>query len=124
MPRNGCPSALFSRTPSCPNAATVLGISPSPHALSIGGRFASKSTTEAPASRSEIAAAKPAGPPPMMQTSGSDMLRSYCAYSVRNAIVGSMRDARQAGTNAAIVAAIAMTRVATTTGNTSKPERP
>src|SRR5271165_5223993 len=45
------------------------GISTSPHALSIGGLAPSATTTPNPCWRAAIAAASPAGPPPITNTS-------------------------------------------------------
>jgi hypothetical protein len=45
------------------------GIKPSPHGLSIGGLFPSATITSKPRCLAAIAAASPAGPPPITKTS-------------------------------------------------------
>ncbi len=68
-PRRGHASAADSVTPSFSSAAIASGISASPQALSIGGFAPSATTTRNPCCRAAIAAANPAGPPPMTNTS-------------------------------------------------------
>ena len=68
-PRTGHASAADSITPSFSSAAIASGISASPQALSIGGLAPSATTTRNPCCRAAIAAASPAGPPPMTNTS-------------------------------------------------------
>src|SRR5579863_559295 len=69
IPRKGCPSHGFNAIPSSRRACNPSGISPSPHALSIGGAAPSATTTRNPLWRAAIPAASPAGPPPITKTS-------------------------------------------------------
>src|SRR5689334_7750188 len=62
MPRMNDPRGS---TPISRSRATASGISPSPQALSIGGRDFSRTVTSRPARRARMAVASPAGPPPM-----------------------------------------------------------
>jgi hypothetical protein len=55
--------------PSARAAATPSGMMPSPQALSIGGTARSITVTSNPRWRAAIAAARPAGPPPITSTS-------------------------------------------------------
>ena len=55
-------------------AAMESGMSPSPQALSMGGRLPSATMTRRPRERAAMAAARPAGPPPMMKTSVSKVV--------------------------------------------------
>ena len=64
--RPGAPSRSI---PSARAAASPSGMIPSPQGLSIGGRSASATVTSKPRRRAAIAAARPAGPPPMMNRS-------------------------------------------------------
>src|SRR5580658_3692522 len=54
-------------------ASSASGIRPSPQALSIGGRRESATKTRNPSCRAAIAAASPAGPPPITRRSVSYM---------------------------------------------------
>ena len=54
--------------PSSANASMLSGIRPSPHALSMGGAAQSTTVTSQASRLNAIAAARPAGPPPTMQT--------------------------------------------------------
>src|SRR3984885_4567176 len=73
MPRNGCASAESRAMPRLPSAARPSGIMPSPQALSIGGRAPSARVTSSPLRRAAMAAARPAGPPPITNTSVARM---------------------------------------------------
>ncbi len=75
-PRITCPSPAPTLTPNSRSAATVSGISPSPHAFSIGHRAPSATTTRNPFLRAAIAAASPAGPPPITNTSVCSIIPS------------------------------------------------
>jgi len=68
-PRTGNASAEDKATPSFSSAAIASGIRASPQALSIGGLAPSATTTWNPCCRAAIAAASPAGPPPITKTS-------------------------------------------------------
>ncbi len=68
VPRKACPSPGQIAAPSSPNASSVFGINPSPQALSIGGFAPSATVTSKPFLRAAMAAANPAGPPPMTST--------------------------------------------------------
>ena len=61
MPAIACPCGS---TPSSASSATAPGISPSPHALSIGPARGSRTTTSSPARAACRAVARPTGPPP------------------------------------------------------------
>ena len=74
-PRIACPSSAPKLTPKSRSAATVSGINPSPHAFSIGHRVPSATTTRKPFFRAAIAAASPAGPPPITNTSVCSIIR-------------------------------------------------
>ena len=63
--------------PSAARSLCASGISPSPQALSMGGRRASATRTSKPFCRSAIAAARPAGPPPTMSASQRITLPPY-----------------------------------------------
>ena len=69
MPENGCVYCGDRVTPSRRSAAMPSGIKPSPQALSIGGSAPSATATANPCCRAAIAAASPAGPPPITKTS-------------------------------------------------------
>ena len=69
IPRKDRPGGLSHLTPRLRNAARPSGISPSPQALSMGGRAPSASVTFSPLRRAAIAAARPAGPPPITNKS-------------------------------------------------------
>src|ERR1022692_2362273 len=69
MPRKDWPGGLSHLMPRLRNAAKPSGISPSPHALSIGGPAPAASVTFSPLRRAAMAAARPAGPPPMTNRS-------------------------------------------------------
>src|SRR5208282_1147379 len=58
--------------PRCSSASRPSGRKPSPHALSIGGLDPSATTTRKPRCRAVIAAARPAGPPPITKMSVED----------------------------------------------------
>lgn len=69
IPRNGNESEALIETPSLDSARSASGIRPSPHALSAGGTIPSTTVTLKPLRRVAIAAARPAGPPPIMRMS-------------------------------------------------------
>src|SRR6202035_1595317 len=66
MPRSGRPPGL---PPRAASRRTAAGITPSPHALSMGVLRGSATVTERPASAQRIAVARPTGPPPATRTS-------------------------------------------------------
>src|ERR1700677_321818 len=68
-PRSRHASATGTVMPNCCSAAIASGISASPQALSIGGLAPSATMTRNPCWRAAIAAASPAGPPPITNTS-------------------------------------------------------
>src|SRR5580692_6891913 len=68
-PRKGYPSRCFNVIPIPCSASRPSGISPSPQVLSIGAALASATITRKPHCRAAIAAARPAGPPPITNTS-------------------------------------------------------
>src|SRR6478736_10256556 len=72
MPESGRP---WGCTPRPASSATAPGISPSPHALSIGPVRGSRTTTESPARWACRAAARPTGPPPATTRSCTGGLR-------------------------------------------------
>jgi hypothetical protein len=69
IPRNGNESEALNETPSLDSARRASGIRPSPHALSAGGTIPSATVTLKPLRRVAIAAARPAGPPPIIRMS-------------------------------------------------------
>jgi hypothetical protein len=69
IPRNGNESEALIETPSLDSARSASGIRPSPQALSAGGTIPSTTVTLKPLRRVAIAAAKPAGPPPIIRMS-------------------------------------------------------
>src|ERR1035437_1647755 len=69
MPRNGRAPAASRSMPSEWAAARPSGMMPSPQALSIGGMEQSARVTSKPRWRAAMAAARPAGPPPITNTS-------------------------------------------------------
>src|ERR1700733_5702989 len=66
MPCSGGPSGSRAKAG---GRRTAGGISPSPHALSMGVARGSATVTESPASAQRIAVATPTGPPPTTRTS-------------------------------------------------------
>src|SRR3984893_9614039 len=69
IPRNGYASPSGIVMPRWCRASTPSGISPSPQGLSIGGTAPSARTTLKPRRRAAMAVARPAGPPPITNTS-------------------------------------------------------
>src|ERR1700679_3827133 len=61
-------------TPSAVNWASPQGITPSPHALSMGSSRGSATITESPCRPACNAGASPPGPPPTMSRSGSQLV--------------------------------------------------
>src|SRR5579875_1119660 len=74
MPRNGRPAGSTSSEAS---SARPPGISPSPHALSIGSSRGSATITESPRRRACNAAANPPGPPPAISRSASYIAQRF-----------------------------------------------
>src|SRR5947199_10461876 len=80
MPRKGRPATS---TPRAARRLAASGISPSPQALSSGGRRRSRTATERPASRASIAVASPAGPPPTIARSAGSPARPLPPLLIR-----------------------------------------
>ncbi len=81
MLRKRKPSASARRIPIRPAAVTASGMSPSPQALSMGGRFPSATITRSSLLRAAMAAASPAGPPPITNTSVSNIVFKTTLFS-------------------------------------------